>query len=523
MPKQSTEHLVQLVCRLTKGEKRFFKLYVTKNQVGDDLLFLKIFEFIDKNKQLDEVKLVKKNPRIKKTQLSNLKAHLYKKILASLRQQHRHHYLDMSLRESLDHAKMLYAKGMYKASLSILDKAKKSALENDLYTDALTIINFEKHIESQHITGSMYPKAQQITEETTNVLQRINLRTRLSDLSLSLYGLYLEKGHVKDEEDSAFIFDYFSTRLPKHEVENMDFYERMYLYQSYVWLYYMGQDFVKFYLYAQRWVDLFEEFPEMVAKETPLYLKGLHNVLTAYFMAQRLDKFKPVFKLIQSLQDDERINFTKNEEYLYNLFVHIHGINHIFLTAEYESGVKRMDILDNIIEENTFEWDLNRIMNFNYKMGCVYFGAGDINNAISFLNKITNQVIPNFREDIQCYARILNLIAHFELGNDLLVSYQIKSTYRFLLKAKENSKVLDEIFAFLRKTPKMLESELQSEFEALKVRLEEIETEKYERRPFLYLDIISWLDSKIHNRSMAESIRLRKGISEADRVELLAV
>jgi antitoxin component YwqK of YwqJK toxin-antitoxin module len=162
-------------------------------------------------------------------------------------------------------------------------------------------------------------------------------------------------------------------------------------------------------------------------------------------------------------------------------------------------------------------------MNFNYKIGCVYFGAGDIDNAINFLNKITNQVIPNFREDIQCYARILNLIAHFELGNDLLVSYQIKSTYRFLLKAKENSKVLDEIFSFLRKTPRMLESELKSEFEALKEKLEEIEKEKYERRPFLYLDIISWLDSKIHNRSMAESIRLCKGISETDRLELLAV
>ncbi len=523
MPKQSTEHLVQLVCRLTKGEKRFFKMYVTKNQTGDDLLFLKIFEFIDKHKHLDEGKLVKKNPRIKRTQLSNLKAHLYKKILASLRQQHRHHYLDMSLRESLDHAKMLYAKGMYKASLSILDKAKKSAIENNLYTDALTIIDFEKHIESQHITGSMYPKAQQITAETNNILQRINLRTRLSNMSLSLYGLYLEKGHVKDEADSEFIFNYFNERLPKYEVEKMDFYERMYLYQSYVWLYYMCQDFVKFYLYAQRWVDLYDEFPEMVEKETPLYLKGLHNVLTAYFMAQRLDKFEPVFRLMQSLSNDDRIQFTKNEEYLYNLFVHIHRINHIFLTAEYESGVQRMEGLSTNIEENTYEWDLNRIMNFNYKIGCVYFGAGDVDNTISFLNKITNQVIPNFREDIQCYARILNLIAHFELGNDLLVSYQIKSTYRFLLKAKENSKVLDEIFAFLRKTPRMLESELKSEFEALKVKLEEIEKEKYERRPFLYLDIISWLDSKIHNRSMAESIRLRKGISESDRLELVAL
>ena len=523
MPKQSTEHLVQLVCRLTKGEKRFFKLFVTKNQSNNDLLFLKIFDYIDKYKILDEEKLLRKNPRIKRTQLSNLKAHLFKKILASLRQQHRQNYLDMSLRESLDHAKMLYAKGMYKASLSILDKAKKTALSHNLYTDALTIIDFEKHIESQHVTGSMSPKAQQITEETKNILTRINLRTRLSDLSLSLYSLYLKRGHVKDKQDHAYISDYFTSRLPDLNLEEMDFYEKLFLYQSYVWLHYMCQDFVNFYRYAQRWVDLYEEYPEMINKETPLYLKGLHNLLTAYFMAQRLDRFEPVFLTMRTLIKNEDIKLTKNEEFLYSLFVNIHGINHIFLTAEYETGVERMAPLANIIEENKYDWDLNRIMNFNYKIGCVYFGANDLDNTIHFLNKITNQVIPNFREDIQCYARILNLIAHFELGNDILVTYQIKSTYRFLLKSKQDSKVLDEIFAFLRKTPRMLESELKSEFIALKDKLELIEKQEYERRPFLYLDIISWLDSKIHNRSMAESIRIRLGISEKDRLQLLAI
>lgn len=517
MPKQSTDHLVQLILRLTKGEKRFFKLFVNRMHDNEDALFLSLFDFIDKYKCFDEARILKKNPRIKKSQLSNLKAHLYKKVLASLRQQHRHLNLDMELRESLDYAKMLYAKGMYKASLNILDKAKKTALKSDLYTDALTIIDFEKHIESQHITGSMYPKAEQITMETQAILNRIYLRTKLSDLSLSLYGLYLQYGHVKDQKDHDFINQFFSSNLPKHRIEEMDFYEKLYLFQSYVWFYYMGQDFVNFYRYAQRWVDLFEEYPAMIDQERPLYLKGLHNLLTAYFMAQRLDKFEPVYLQLQQLEENPAKRFTKNEESLFALFKHIHGINLIFLNADYESGVEKMSGLAEILQTNSFDWDLNRIINFNYKMGCVYFGADDLDNTILFLNKVTNYVFPNFREDIQCYARILNLIAHFDLGNDILVSYQIKSTYRFLLKSKQDSKVLDEIFSFLRKTPRMLESELKQEFIALKEKLENLEGDEYERRPFLYLDIISWLDSKIHGRTMAESIRFRR----FGRVELV--
>ena len=517
MPKKSTDHLVQLILRLTKGEKRFFKLYVNRLHDNEDALFLQLFEFIDKYKLYDEARILKKYPRIKRTQLSNLKAHLYKKVLGSLRQQHRHQNLDMELRESLDHAKMLYAKGLYKASLNILDKAKKLALSNDLYTDALTIIDFEKHIESQHITGSMYPKAEQITKETKSILRRINLRTQLSDLSLSLYGLYLQFGHVKDVKDHQFINQYFTDNLPKHEIGELDFYEKLYLFQSYVWLHYMSQDFVSFYKYAQRWVDLFEEFPEMIKKERPLYLKGMHNVLTAYFMSQRLDKFEPVYHKLINFGLKSQKHFTKNEESLMSLFKHIHGINLIFLNADYEKGAQDIEELSNDLNTNKYDWDLNRIMNFNYKIGCVYFGANDLDNAILYLNKITNNVFPNFREDIQCYARILNLIAHFDLGNDLLVSYQIKSTYRFLLKANQDSKVLDEIFTFLRKIPRMLESEVKKEFIILKEKLENIEVDENERRPFLYLDIISWLDSKIHGRTMAESIRFRK----FGRVELV--
>ncbi len=41
----------------------------------------------------------------------------------------------------------------------------------------------------------------------------------------------------------------------------MSFYERIYLYQAYCWYYYILQDFVMYYRYTQKWVDLFTEYP----------------------------------------------------------------------------------------------------------------------------------------------------------------------------------------------------------------------------------------------------------------------
>ena len=45
MPKQKTDDLIQLVCSLTRAEKRHFRLFVRRNQASDDILFLKTIRF----------------------------------------------------------------------------------------------------------------------------------------------------------------------------------------------------------------------------------------------------------------------------------------------------------------------------------------------------------------------------------------------------------------------------------------------------------------------------------------------
>jgi hypothetical protein len=60
-----------------------------------------------------------------KQQLSNLKAHLYKQILVSLRMNPSHQNYRIQLREQLDFANIFYQKGLHKQALKILDKAKQ--------------------------------------------------------------------------------------------------------------------------------------------------------------------------------------------------------------------------------------------------------------------------------------------------------------------------------------------------------------------------------------------------------------
>lgn len=515
MSKRSADYVLQLIKNLSPAEKRHFKLFAKRSKVQSNKLFVQLFDVLDKSKEVNDKRILAKIPNLKPSQLANVKANLYKQLLSSLRLLDRKSQIDISIREHLDHARILYTKGLYSASLSLLNKTKKRARDNGLHSIALTALEFEKYIESQYVTGSMYPKAKQLTQETDVLLDRLELNNQLSNLSLSMYALYLQYGHVKRGERFKKVREYFQSHLPVVNIDELGFYQKLYLYQSQVWYNFMIQDFPNNYRYAQRWVDLFEEYPEKVNTDSALYVKGLHNVLSALFMSYNHNRFEKNFALLKNFKQKVERSLSKNEEGQFTLYHSIHTIHEIFLTGKYDEGVVKMPAIVKLINDNVYEWDIHKVMVIRYKIACVYFGANLLGEAIDLLNKIIDEHKAEIREDIQCYARILSLVAHFDMGNELLVSYQVKSVYRFLLKTRQDETVLKEIFSFLRKTPNILPREINSEFKKLRDRLEIYISDPFERRPFLYFDIIAWLDSKINGTRIQTEIQ--KKIAASDR------
>jgi len=128
----------------------------------------------------------------------------------------------------------------------------------------------------------------------------------------------------------------------------------------------------------------------------------------------------------------------------------------------------------------------------------LYFGSGDYEKAIDYLNKIINWKV-DLRTDLQCYSRLLHLIAHYELGNEDILDHLIKSVYRFMAKLQNLSVVEEEIFKFIRTSFHISVKDIKPELEKLLLKLNTHQNDRFETRAFIYLDIISWLESKIEN------------------------
>jgi hypothetical protein len=87
------------------------------------------------------------------------------------------------------------------------------------------------------------------------------------------------------------------------------------------------------------------------------------------------------------------------------------------------------------------------------------------------------------------------------------VDYLTKSVYRFMSKRQNVTVVEEEMFTFLRKSFKVSRSEVRKELELLLNKIKSLEKNRFETRSFTYLDIISWLESKIERKPLSEILK----------------
>jgi len=506
MPNRSTDSLFQLIHSLQKSEKRNFKLYVQRNSSNNDLKVVQLFDAIDKMSTYDESTLISKTSSIKKQQLPNIKAHLYRQILSSLRLLESSQNIDIQLHEQLDFAKILYNKGLYHQSLRILEKIKETARLANQINFVFEVLILEKKIETLHITRSMQDRADELTKDVNISNDHLIIQSKLSNLALQLYSWYIKNGLARNKEDENEIEDYFQRHLTDEIKSPEGFYEKLYFNQSYCWYAFIRQDYLVYYRYTQKWVNLFLDDPMMIKIETGNYIKGLHNLLNSHFTLRNYAGFEKTLSLFEEFSNSDIVKQNDNNKIQVFVYLYIAKINQHFLEGTFKEGLKIVpEIMQHLDEYNLF-LDQHRTLIFYYKIASLYFGAGDFDNAIDYLNKIINWKV-NLRNDLQCYARLLHLIAHYELGNFQLLEYLIKTVYRFMAKMQNLSLVEEEIFKFLRKSFYLSARKLKPEFEKLLNTIRHLETSKFETRAFAYLDIVSWLESKVNDKQTYEIIR----------------
>jgi hypothetical protein len=75
-----------------------------------------------------------------------------------------------------------------------------------------------------------------------------------------------------------------------------------------------------------------------------------------------------------------------------------------------------------------------------------------------------------------------------------------------MAKMKNLTVVEEEMFKFIKATFKVSPREIQPYFSDLLKRIKHLEKNRFETRAFAYLDVISWVESKVYKKPMSEII-----------------
>lgn len=506
MSNNQQDSLFVIIKSLSKSEKRQFKLFAKRLEFNKDAKFLQLFDLLDKMTEYNEIEIIK-SKIVKKIQLPNLKNHLYGQILVSLRMNPINQNIRVQLREQLDFATILYHKGLFKQSLKLLDKVKIQALANEEKNIGYEIIELEKVIESQYITRSSLDRADQLIQESQRISLQNDIVSKLSNLSLKLYQIMLIKGYVKTNAELIELKQLFDKSIPNYKPKDLGFREKLWVYKTYLWYYFLTQDLVHCYKYALKWVNLFYERPHMIKHNPVWYIKGVNYLLETSFLLNYKSQFKKALNDFEKTASDNLILKNDNNTNLISLCLLTNKLNFHLMNCDFQEGLILKEDIITFIHSNTEKIDNHHVMVFYYKIACLYFGLEDYENAILYLEKIIYNKQERVKEELMCFAKILNLISHYEASLDEKLEYQIKSTYAYLLKMDNLQQVQKEMIGFIKTISNSYPNQLKPELKKLHAKLSGLTKHPFEKRAFYYLDIISWIESKLDDKPILEIIQ----------------
>jgi hypothetical protein len=175
------------------------------------------------------------------------------------------------------------------------------------------------------------------------------------------------------------------------------------------------------------------------------------------------------------------------------------------MKGTFKEGLKIVPQIEEKLNEYSIFVDQHRILVFNYKIASLHFGSGNYEKAIDYLHRIIHGPM-DMRIDLQCYSRLMHLLSHYELGNYEILDSLSKSVHRFMEKMKNLTTVEEAVFKFLKTSFQQSPDKIKGALQQLLNEIKHLEKNRFQTRSFAYLDIISWAESKVYNKTMEQVV-----------------
>jgi len=514
-----SDDIFLLIKSMSGKEKSFFKkkflLLIEESDNNYLKLFNEIAKQIESGIDYDESRI--KNGSYSGKFIKNLPFHknfLYNSILNSLCYFHKDDNDKFSLRNLLIKSEILSDKFLIDQSLKLLQKAKKTAVEKEIYNSQYEILNNERLIKKYKCSVEEYTiLSKEIFENQYNLLE-LN-RNLLDYYTLNEnVGIFLRSegsGRVRNKEKQIEFKKIFESTLLS-DIKNAKSFLAKYIFYN-LWLqYYLTMEkFEDAYKCAKSAVELCENNMVKLKSKLDNYIFSLNNLANCEIRNRKYDEAEKTVVKMENVLIIHSGSVTEVNKVFIFYSSSILRIS-IYMESFNESKLVKAesDIQKNIILYEDKITIYQRIILY-YFLSASNFIREEFENCIYWNSKIFNLGRTDLSEDYQCYAKIIQLISYYELGYIDSMEYALKSAYHFISMKKKVYIYENIIQKYLRKSFRVkTDKEMIEMFKEMKDELNVLLKDPLEKHAFDAFNIIFWLDSKIKKIPMIEIIKESK-------------
>jgi hypothetical protein len=495
---KDSEGLFQLIKSLSGPEKRYLKLISSIYEGNKN--YLDVFNILVKQKNYDEQSFRKKikNKAILK-QLPRIKNYLYEFILKSVASYHLESSEKAKLNGQIAQITQLISRSLFVHVRKHITKSKKMAYNIGAYGLLLEILGLERGMVSSLLELEKIKNLDIEIEEVWNHMQTIEKYQRLTN---EMFSLVLKEGQARNNKIMESANRIIEHPLLADEKKAINYGSKYSYHQTHAYYTELKGDYHVCYLHRKKLLNLMESHPIRIKEDQLNYIIVLNNLLINLIDTKKYEEFHPVLNKLRAV-------VPKNINNSMWRFIYSNMMELVFYnkTGQFENALQLQKKMNKEKKDKKrIPSTVETVFLFNFSLS--HFGAGNYSECLKLLNEVMAAQDIGQKRDMHVFTRIFNLIVHFELGNELLFPYLLRSVYRYLLKEEKAYQYEIFILQFIRKLPKASsQRKMKDAFIALKIALEKLLEDPFEKHAFGSFDIISWLESKIEKRNFAEIVK----------------
>ncbi len=496
--------LFDLIKALTVTEKAYFKKYAYKqNTDAKDNPYLRLFDAIDKQEEYDEEKLVKKFAKEKFAQkFSAAKNYLYQLILDCLSM---YDAAGVSLRHKLRmqirNIEALIDRGLMEQALKKVEATRKL-----LHPD--NIINqYSWHIELINLQLEIMPYKTETFDERMKLQNEKSEIFAITGNCQEYYNLYLKSLHFLNQTGIG--------QLERYKRHHDDFREvvahplmsdislalsfNARLFYSNTWVnFYMGLgDYYKALNYAELQLAQFS-VPMLRTANVQKYMVSVKGVLLPMIKLEEYDRFDKVVADTESWYLENLNNITPESVNVVMDAIYGAPFDAFYYQKSYRKALSLIPKMREYLANAFAQRNKGNNLQYRLNIAALYFYEGKLDDALTELDLLLNDKDFDTLPIIHGSARILHLLIHFELKNELLLESLGRATYRFLFQTESNYQVESLVVRFMRNSSQFAnKKEMMEGLVKLLQKLEGYLDDEFEQDAFHRINYIGWINSKL--------------------------